>query len=1380
MESIRTIFQWNRRLEDRMNSKWQANKIGLVNFWYYDLEEFHFIDGRMLLRGSNGSGKSVTMQSFIPLLLDGNIRPERLDPFGSRARKMENYLLEENDSRDERTGYLYMEFKRLESDVFITIGMGMRARKNKKLETWYFVLNDGRRMNEDFYLYKEMGSKIPLTKVELKNRISEGGFVYDTQADYMAAVNKHIFEFETLDEYKEMIDLLIQLRTPKLSKDFKPSVINEILSNSLQMLSEDDLRPMSEAIENMDGLKTNVDTLRGGIEAAKTIEKIYNRYNVSVLYDKAKLCVEKRIEYDRMVSRDKELKEERDQLTEEITKIRERLQDAKTEQEIRKKEEESLNASDATRLKSQEVELEEEIIALKSDLKEKGILLEKKLEERLEVANKQKKDKEYSEILVGEIKNKLEEMDSCMENVDFDEFDFMKADIQANLNSAYSYNTHRVILDKRIEAVNTALSSLRELSHLQRAYDEKCKQLDETREERDKIERELRQLESQLRTVQDELIEKIYSWETNCTILHISKEILQQIRSLIEQFDMNQDYSDIRDLIRSAKTQMEEELERQKRKIGSQLEQQETLIKEKKEELKEWEDKKDPVPQESEAVKKNRRILKEKGIPFTPFYKAVDFEESLTEERRNQVEEALLEMGILDALIIPASYKEDALKVDVGQADRYIFSDQEHVKNCLEGILEVDNQEQDILFYQQVSQALRSIGFDEIYHTCLRPDGSYQIGAITGTISNEYKAKYIGVKARERYRNSQIAYLQTEISKLEEQAYIWKGEYDAYQEKIQRLSDEFAGFPSGDDLKLARREYENTVVRLREKKIAIQQMEEKLRETTGILQEHRKNTFALCQIAYLPMDYKVCEEIAECFREYKIQLIDLESTHTKYLDCIIRIFEQDERLERIGEDEDSIRYDITRYEQNIRGKEGVLISVKAQLEATNYEEIKEKLEFCIKRIREIPMVIEECNKKEGQLEEKLTIVVESIEKLVKQIEEKEGEAEFYREGFFQEYQLGYVEVALPENLESFYVPTKVYNILHSEVGSKRQTELFGELQGVFHEKKAELRDYQLTMEHLFYQQIDEDKVESNAERKNILARIDITAKYKGTKIPFNQLVQCLTEELKEQEDLLSDKDRELFEDILANTISKKIRARIHSSNNWVQKMNSLMGSMKTSSGLTLSLRWRSKTAEKEEQLGTKELVDLLNKDSEIMKEDDIEKLSAHFRSKIAEARKTQEDVNSERSFYAIMREILDYRKWFEFQLECKKTNENKRELTDRVFFTFSGGEKAMAMYVPLFSAVVAKYQGAGMNAPRMISLDEAFAGVDEMNIKDMFRLMVGFDFNFILNSQILYGDYETVPGLAIYQLVRPENAKFVTVISYQWNGKERVLMQKEA
>lgn len=61
-------------------NNYKVSKIGLLNFWLYDEEEFDFYDGKLILRGTNGSGKSVTMQSFIPLILDGNKNPDRLDP----------------------------------------------------------------------------------------------------------------------------------------------------------------------------------------------------------------------------------------------------------------------------------------------------------------------------------------------------------------------------------------------------------------------------------------------------------------------------------------------------------------------------------------------------------------------------------------------------------------------------------------------------------------------------------------------------------------------------------------------------------------------------------------------------------------------------------------------------------------------------------------------------------------------------------------------------------------------------------------------------------------------------------------------------------------------------------------------------------------------------------------------------------------------------------------------------------------------------------------------------------------------------------------------------------------------------------------------------
>ena len=78
------------------------------------------------------------------------------------------------------------------------------------------------------------------------------------------------------------------------------------------------------------------------------------------------------------------------------------------------------------------------------------------------------------------------------------------------------------------------------------------------------------------------------------------------------------------------------------------------------------------------------------------------------------------------------------------------------------------------------------------------------------------------------------------------------------------------------------------------------------------------------------------------------------------------------------------------------------------------------------------------------------------------------------------------------------------------------------------------------------------------------------------------------------------------------------------------------------------------------------------------------------------------------------------------------------------------------------------------------ALDEAFAGVDENNIRDMFQLVEELDFNYIMNSQALWGDYDTVSKLSIAELVRPKNAPYVTVIRYFWNGAQKQLLYDES
>ena len=193
-------------------------------------------------------------------------------------------------------------------------------------------------------------------------------------------------------------------------------------------------------------------------------------------------------------------------------------------------------------------------------------------------------------------------------------------------------------------------------------------------------------------------------------------------------------------------------------------------------------------------------------------------------------------------------------------------------------------------------------------------------------------------------------------------------------------------------------------------------------------------------------------------------------------------------------------------------------------------------------------------------------------------------------------------------------------------------------------------------------------------------------------------------------------------------------------------------------------------------MNTAELVSLLKKDSRILTDENIDKISKHFRSKLNAARLRRDENADAESMHTILKDVLDYRKWFEFKLFYKMTGEAKKELTNNAFYRFSGGEKAMAMYVPLFASVYARYAKASEEAPKLISLDEAFAGIDDKNISDMFRIMEELKLSYIINSQALWGTYSTVPSLSIYELLRPNNSDTVSATRYKWNGKVKELI----
>lgn len=1354
-----------------MNSKWQLSRVGLVDFWYYDEEEFSFQDGRMLLRGANGSGKSVTMQSFIPLLLDGNMRPERLDPFGSNARRMENYLLEEGSEREERTGYLYMELKRKESDEYITFGIGLRARKNKKMDSWYFCITDGRRIGMDFYLYKEQNEKIVYTKRELANRIGEGGNVVESQREYADLVNRLLFGFETREEYKELLDLLIQLRTPKLSKDFKPTVINEILSGSLQTLSEDDLRPMSEAIENMDSIKTNLDVLKAGIESAEQIKKVYDRYNEIVLYDKALLYRDSCREYRRLDKQLKDIEQDIEEHIDENEKEDLHFRDLIREEEVMQEERASLADSDAAKLKENEEKLREQQREIEKSVQQKEQQEEDKNTKLRETELQIKACEERAEGHWRSVEESLSVMEEAVREIPYDDFAFLKKQLITARGESYQFSSHDQFLKEYRRTAEEGRKKLEKEKACRNSYSRAVEMLDQYRAEVDQSERVLRQYESQLHEIKQEQLEKIYLWnKENRQLPQADDTVLQNMNRSIERYQSDTDYWKIRDMWKPDYEKKQREISRmtadQEWKIGNAEEE----IERNEQELEKWRNMRDPEPPCDEASAASRRALQENDIPYLPFYKIVDFDETLSEEMKGRLEEALLRMGVLDALIVSGDYRERVLQLGEGLCDKYLFTDVELVQDNLMEVLHIDEEKNSILLNQTVTDILSSIGWEgDQSGTWIDEQGNYRLGVIEGTVTKQYKPQFIGTLARERYRQGKIRELENLCSEQRNDLENMQNELGRLMDRSRALEKEWEGFPKDDDLRLAAKERERQAGELGLLQQKVQRQREAAELERRQLDVVSMQVQEICRKCDLKANLDVFEDALESLQVYGEQLTCLQIGHGKYVNEMTQVAFQKDRLEELEQDLDDLRYELGKIEQTRRKIAASLASVVEQLKLTDYEEIRARLDHCMLRLQQIPDERESSVAKQARLQTELEALKTKREETENEKTGARARSEWMRQAFEEEYQLGYVECKVeadkePESPE--LIAGKICSCLSGKVTGQKQSDIHGRLQEVYHKYRSSLMEYHITLKTLFAYR-DEESGSQDMSMK----RIDIAGKYRGAAVTFAQLISQMKEDAEIQKQLLSDKDRELFEDILTNTISKKIRARILDSKRWVEKMNSLMESMKTSSGLVLSLRWKNKRAEKEEQLDTGTLVELLQKDADIMRPEDAAQLSRHFRSKIEDARRIAGENSDVQSLHAVMREILDYRQWFEFQLECQKSGEKKKELTNRVFFTFSGGEKAMAMYVPLFSAVVAKYAGARQDAPRLISLDEAFAGVDDTNIRDMFRLMIELDFNFMINSQILWGDYDTVPGLAIYQLIRPENARYVTVIRYLWNGK---------
>ena len=1360
--------------EINQENRWEIKKIGLLNYWWYDEEEFEFADGRLILRGTNGSGKSVTMQSFIPLLLDGNKSPERLDPFNTRARKIEDYILGYGeDIKEENTSYLYMEFCKKETKNYLTIGMGLRAKKNQGVTFWGFLINDGRRIGKDFYLYKDMGNKIPLTKAELKNRIGEGGQVVDTTAEYATLVNNNIFGFESLSEYQEFIKLLIEIRTPKLSKDgFKPSIITEIMSNSLRGLSDEDLKAVSESIENMNKTKEQLENLQISEKALKQIIIPYDNYNKYILYNKAKKYDEKQKKYNKTQKEASEIMEKIRTNKNAFEEIKKQKQEIENELEIYKYKEKELRANEIWKQKEEQIEMEKQVKELAEDLKTKECMEENK---KTSIRKKEEEEKETKEKLEEEKTNFQtvnNEMEQIAKKIDYDEY-FFKID-EIKLQEKYDYRHFKEDIKRYITKIEEGKKALENEKMMSDEYEIALENLDREKREKTKQDECTNKARNELEEKKEKFIEEMYQWEKENKLLKLNQEEKSNISHKINHYGEGTEYGDILFTLNVPYHNKTQEMLNQKAEKRVIEENTKKQIQEIQNQIEEWKNKKEPEPEINEKIRENRKRLKEKNIPYLELYQAIDFKPHLEETTKNKIEAALLDMGILNALIIPKEYKEKIKQIDSEFVDKYLEESPIEFKHDLSHLLNVKLPQNALIKEETVYNVLKSIMIeDKSANTYVNEKGEYKIGILQGIADKQEKAKFIGTEARKEYKEKQIQKLEEEKINLQIQQQTIEKEIQEIEQNINILKEEYNKFPKKEELEKAYNHLRININTLEAIKQNVIKLEELLTEKFEKLKQAKEEVKEKTARLRIALTLEAYIENLESANDLKEMIFDMEKYHNNYINEYDKILAVQETLENLRYDLDDILYQKGKITIKIQTLKGKIETIKQMAEVSD---IEKQMEECIQMLDKLPKEKERLIGDTAKIEAEIQKLEDNQLTIHTRLNSLQKQTELTREILKQELDLKYV---ISEYEEINKITKKIleqYNYFDKE--SKGITSYATNLISKYQENSEKLIDYNLEIGEIFVKELD-DSDEEIKEIEETRTRNDIHCFVNGKRINLNNLKEYIEETIEETKNLVDDEDRHLFEEILIGAVGRKIRERIYAAKAWVESMNRLMRSLNTSSGLSFSLNWKPKLAIDENEIDTKEIVDILNSDAGLLKQSDIKKVATHFRTKFAKAEKEFSEKGAIVPFYSIIKETLDYRKWFEFQFMYKKTGEQSKELTNNAFFRLSGGEKAMAMYIPLFASVCARYQSAKKDCLRIISLDEAFAGVDDNNIRDMFRILTELKLEYIINSQVLWGEYDTVPSLSICELISDVNQKIVSVMRYYWNGKKRELVIKD-
>ena len=1332
--------------------RWQPTRAGLISLWRYWEETFTFHRGRLLLRGPNGSGKSMALELLLPFLLEADSSPDKLSSASKSRGTLFDRVMTGSDESS-RTGFAWVEFCR-GHEVF-TIGARIRgSQATHRADPDFFTTT--RAVGQDLHLLDE--NRAALSRRALAEAIGDTGRVHSSAEEHRAAVREVLFPDFGPDRYRSVIGALRALRKEKLSQNLDLEKLSGVLSDALPPIDEHDIAAVAEGFERLDRRKAELNALESDLANVRALAARQRDYARAVVVGTAGMV--------------RSAETRRDDVTRDERRAREELDAARDQAESAGAERDAIAARDQ--------EIGVAIDALKdSDAYKQGAALADLRQQAARVAEFAERDaltaeSRGSERTVAATALQEAEADRVTASANHDraEGEIRTAARAAGADEVLSEAVSSADTDEaerlmqawvgarrtRIEEVRAALAGHDRAVVERGVHEERVAEDERTVDERRAGHASAVSDRSAAASAYQQAVEE---WARSCTtigparvaaVLPAVPEVPAEVGQAVAALASDLQTEDA--LARGELDRERRDLEGERGRLSA--------------ERTRWAEQGLPEP-EGPAWRSDRS-----DRAGAPLWALVDPRSGLAEPEVDRLEAALAGAGLLDAWVQPDG------TVDLGpdRADVVLTvrpTDAESLGSLLVPCGDAEGGAGEAsgsgVPGAVVAGVIASIPLvdtalpgpppagDGGADVAVGRDGTYRLGAAVGR-GPLHSAQLLGAPARERHRRGRLAELDAAIAAVGARLTDVDQKTAALDRRWAAVKVELAARPDSGAVDEAERALSEAATRLGAATSHLDAARSALRDAEDKVRKALRELTVLAARHGLPTDGEglaavdaalsgVANAVVAWGRRRR-ELQRAERDRLKAADSLARAEEAAGVAERTAaesrQEADALAGRVTTLESSVGADYSEVLARLTDLDRERGAGQR--------RERELGRLIPSLERRVGELES-----------TVKTAAEERSRAEEQREAAHHR-----MLAALDD--------------LGADAGIEPEARL---------EHGSAVLAFARTVA-VGYQDTDSEPaaVEKLSERVRervhqtqaaLGARIDVDRRYidggqwwvlrttvRGLRLTAGDLAASLAGELEQGRAELAAEEEQLFEQTLAGSVRRALADRIRQANVLVDAINAQLGSVRTQAGgVQVRLRWE---VDPEQLDAVKAARSLLLRDPADLSDGERQSLQAFVRARVDQARV---ELEANAPWEARLRETLDYRAWHRFTLQLGHRDwEGFQPATAKRLQRLSTGERSIALHLPMIASVAAHYTGPDgrpSQCPRLILLDELFAGVDSANRAQLFGTFTAWDLDAVLTSDSEWCKYSTLDGIAIHHLHPPTDSEPVTSTRFTWDGR---------